>query len=90
MPTPETVLMWSAAVILAAVVAAFWFTAAAVHGYLLRYRVRGLTRAQIGQCRNLAAKFRMENGTSNGPVSPPVDPIRIPKNHPEDEEPTDV
>lgn len=95
MPTPETVLMWSAAVILAAValvavVAALWFTAAAVHGYRMRFLVRGLTRAQIGQCRNLAAKFRRENGTSSGPLSPPVDPIRIPKNHPEDEEDSDV
>lgn len=76
----DTVLMWSAAIILAGVavavaVLAFWFTAAAVHGYLRRYRIRGLTREQIGECRNLAAQYRRENGTTNGPVSPPVDPI---------------
>lgn len=95
MPTPETVLMWSAAVILAAVAlaataAALWFIANIVHAYRMQFLVRGLTRAQIRDCRDLAAQFRRQNGTSNGPVSPPVDPIRIPKNHPENEEPADA
>lgn len=91
----EVILMWSAAVILAALAvatatAALWFAAAAVHGYRMRYRVRGLTRAQIGACRDLAHEFRRQNGTTNGPVSPPVDPIQVPKGHPEDEESSDV
>jgi len=48
MLNPETVLMWSAATI-------------------------------------LAADFRRYDGTSNGPVSPPVDPISVPRNHPNKE-----
>lgn len=83
--------MWSAAVILAAVAVAAvalagFVVVAVVHGYLNRYRVRGLTRAQIGECRELAARFRRENGTVNGPVSPPVDPVNQPAWHPEDDE----
>ncbi|WP_160051221.1 hypothetical protein [Nocardiopsis sp. FR26] len=87
---PELVLMWSAAVILvavavAALAGAAFMVAATVHGYLNRYRVRGLTREQIGECRNLAAQFRRQNGTANGPVSPPVDPVNQPKHHTDDE-----
>ncbi len=76
----ETVLMWAAAIILAAVAiaalaGAAFMVAATTHGYVRRYRIHGLTRAQIGECRKLASQYRRENGTSNGPVSPPVDPI---------------
>lgn len=92
---PEAVLMWSAAVILAAValaaaVAVMRFTASIFHVYLMRYRVRGLTRAQIAACRNLAADFRRFNRTNNGPVSTPVVQVRVPRGHKEDEESSDV
>ncbi|MBB4935671.1 hypothetical protein F4561_006580 [Lipingzhangella halophila] len=88
----ETVLMWTAAIILAAVALAacafaVWAVIVVVHGYNMRYRVRGLTRDQIGDCIRLAARYRYENGTAGqGPVSPPVDPVRQPRWHPEDEE----
>lgn len=91
--SPEPVLMWSDAIILAALALAattlaLWFAAQAVQGYLTRYRVRGLTREQIAECRKLAARYRYENGTAGcGPVSPPVDPVRAPRRrHPDPEE----
>jgi hypothetical protein len=82
--SPEFVLMWSAAIILAAVALAaaalaFWFAVSTVHGCLMRYRVHGLTRDQIHDCVQLAARYRRENLTSGGPVSPPVDPVMQPR-----------
>jgi hypothetical protein len=81
--SPESVLMWAAAVIaaavaLAAAALAFAYAVSTVHGCLMRYRVHGLTRDQIHDCVQLAARYRRENRTSGGPVSPPVDPVMQP------------
>lgn len=63
---PELILMWSAATILAAIaltVATFAVHVAmvAVQEYLNRYRIRGLTRAQIRNVRRFAADLRRAN-----------------------------
>lgn len=69
--TPETILMWSAAIILAALALtaatfALWWASTVGHGALNRWRIRGLTRDQIAECRALAARFRTQNMTSTG------------------------
>lgn len=86
--TLQIALMWTAAITLALVAAtnAVYCVAVAIQEYLNWYRVRGLTRAQIGECRALAAQYRRENGASNGPVSPPVDPVNPPRWKPDTKE----
>lgn len=64
--TPEAVLMWSAAVILAAVAlaavtASVWYAAVTVHEWRRRYRIRGLTGAQVRYIKRVSARFQARN-----------------------------
>jgi hypothetical protein len=64
--TAETVLMWSAAVILASLALAVAAVATFAIGvmvreYINRYRIRGLTGAQIRYARRLLRRFRDRN-----------------------------
>lgn len=64
--TPETVLMWSAAAILAALAlvalnVAVYLAAVTVRDYVDRYRIRGLSSGQLRQVRQYANELRQEN-----------------------------